>query len=230
MRRTSLIVVLAAAGMWTTMLPAEVWLGHRHLGGFYDGYGYGYGVIYDLSSAWNAGRYIAQSERLMGQQIAAQQAAARQSDIRNEMSAAAWMRSEQISAQQQSDRDWWFQVQQQQMAASRQAAQFAAMTSGIEPAPKAATDVIKWPRLLQASQFADQRTQIEAPYRRNSKRLSTPMAKDYQNMIEAAQQMKLILKGMTANISAQDYLDTQVFLDKLAAEARTRIEKTSPKK
>ena len=42
--------------------------------------------------------------------------------------------------------------------------------------------------------------------------------------------MKLILQGMAAGISAQDYLNTEAFLDQLAAEARGRLEKVSPKK
>jgi len=237
MRRTSLVVVLAAVwmGMSAATLPAQMWSGHRHLRGYYDGYGYDSGVVYDLSSAWNASRYIGQSERLMGQQIAAQQAAAQQSGIRDAMSAEAQRRSGQIYGQQQADRDWWLQVQQQQVAERQQAAQLAAMTAGFESAPapnapKAATDIIKWPSLLQARQLAEQRAQVEAPYRRGSKGPSTPTATDYQDMIKAAGQMKLILKGMTANITAQEYLDTQAFLDKLAAEARERLEKAAPKK
>ena len=43
-------------------------------------------------------------------------------------------------------------------------------------------------------------------------------------MIDAAEQMKTILGQMTAEISAEDYLNTMKFLDQLAAEARGRIE------
>ena len=37
--------------------------------------------------------------------------------------------------------------------------------------------------------------------------------------------MRSIVKEMTANLTAQEYLDSQAFLDRLAAEARDRLEK-----
>ena len=167
----------------------------------------------------------------MGQQIAAAQAAALQSDIRNAMAAEAQRRCEQILTQQQADRDWWLQVQQQQVAQRQQAAQWAVMTAGFKPAPpQAPTDLIKWPLLLQAPPFAEQRAQIEAPYRRNSKGSRTPTAADYRNMLKAAEQMRSILKGMTPNLTAHAYFESQAFLDRLAAEAGDRLEKATPKK
>ena len=75
-----------------------------------------------------------------------------------------------------------------------------------------------------------QRTQIEAPYRRGSKGLSIPMADDYRNMVKAAEQMKAILKGMTAELTAAEYFDGEDFLNRLAAEARGRMEQAAPKK
>jgi hypothetical protein len=110
-------------------------------------------------------------------------------------------------------------------------AQFAPGFESASPAaPPVATDIIKWSPVLQAPQFAEQRARIEAPYRRGAKGLSTPTAKDYQDMIAATGQMKLILKNMATEISAQDYLNAAAFLDQLAAEARGRLEKASPKK
>ena len=47
-------------------------------------------------------------------------------------------------------------------------------------------------------------------------------------MIDATGQMKAILGRMTAEISAQEYLNVEKFLDQLAAEARERIEKAQP--
>jgi hypothetical protein len=35
---------------------------------------------------------------------------------------------------------------------------------------------------------------------------------------------------MTAKLTAQEYFDTQAFLDRVAAAARERAEKTTPKK
>jgi hypothetical protein len=232
-RRIGLIVVLAALwlGPSATTLRAQCWPRYHHYyPGYYGGCGYDLGILYALNCGWNSRRHIAQSERLLGQQIAAMQSAALQSDIRYAMSAEAQRRSEQIVARQQADHDWWLQVQQQQIAERQQAAEWAAMTAGFKPVPTVATDVIKWPPLLQAAEFTEQRAQIEAPYRRSSTELSTPTAADYKNMIRAAEHMRPILKGMTARLTAQEYLDSQVFLDRLAAEARSRLEKTTPKK
>ena len=229
MRRTCLIVVLASMGTAFSAAPlaAQTWPGrHHYYPGYYNGYGYGFGMIYNLGGAGNTGRYIAASQRLASQQIAAQQAAAMQSSIRDAMTASALQRSTQIYDQQQTDRDWWLQIQQQQLAERQAQAQLAAASNS----PDAATNVIQWPSLLRRPQFAEQRKQIETPYRRGSKGLSTPSAGDYDDMIEAARQMKLILKGMTVGVSAQDYLDAQAFLDQLAAEARSRVEKPVPKK
>jgi hypothetical protein len=167
---------------------------------------------------------------LLGQQIAAQQMAAMQGGIRNSIELDAQRRAQYALDQQQADRDWWLQTQQQQVA-QRQAltAQLALMKASAN-ADSAALDVIQWPSLLRDPQFADHRARIEAPYRRASKVLATPTANDYRQMIETAGQMKSALKGMAANVSAQDYLSAEAFLDRLAAEARGKLGKTTPKK
>jgi hypothetical protein len=78
------------------------------------------------------------------------------------------------------------------------------------------TDIIKWPRILCDPCFASQRTRIEEPYRRKT----DPTAEDFQNMVEAAGRMEVLLVGKMAEISAPEYLDTRRFLDRLIAEAR----------
>jgi len=231
MRHICTIIVIAATWMAISAATAaaQAWPGHHRYYGYYGGYGYNSAVvIYDLGSAGNARRYAAQSERLLGQQIAAQQMAATQSGIRNAMEADAQRRVQNAFLQQQADRDWWFQTQQQQVA-QRQAlaAQLALIKAaeGFDSATPAALDLIKWPSVLRDPQFAERRARIENPYRRGSKVPSTPTAKDCQEMIETAGQMKMILKGMAANISARDYLDAEAFLDQLAAEARGKLGK-----
>jgi hypothetical protein len=232
MRRFGLFVVLAAAGFGAsaTTLQAQ-WPGRHHYNypGYYGGWGYDYGLIYALGGGR---RYYAQSQRLINEQIAAQQTAAMQRSIRDAMSAEALRRSEQTFAQQQAERDWWLLAQQQQMAGRQQAAAVAAMTAESKSvaAPKAPTDVINWPSLLQAPQFAEQRARIEAPYRRNPKGLSTPTAADYNDIIKSVEQIKLLLKEMTARLTAQEYFDTQAFLDRMAGEARQRAKEMKPKK
>jgi hypothetical protein len=235
MRRALVIVVLA---VWVGTSAATAAAHHRHYG-HYDDYGcydYGYDsavVIYDLGRAGDSRRYVAQSERLLGQQIAAMQMAVMQGNIRGTMEADGQQRMQSILGQQQADRDWWLQTQQQQISQRQaQAAQLALLKAAadINPATPAVPGLIQWPPALRGRQFAEQRARIEAPYRRGGKVPSTPTAKDYQDMIAAAGQMKTLLKGMAANVSAQGYLDATEFLDQLAAEARGRIDDAPSKK
>ncbi|MHB1033397.1 MAG: hypothetical protein ACYC35_03300 [Pirellulales bacterium] len=91
--------------------------------------------------------------------------------------------------------------------------------------PKAATDVIKWPKLLQEPAFASQRGQIEAPYRRSSPDLSAPTASDYRNMVKTVEEMKAILEWFpTKGVDTHDYEQAKGFLTKLSLEAHKRSE------
>jgi len=196
--------------------------------GYYGGWG---GYPYGTNAT---SRYVAESDRMMGQAAAMRQSAAMQGDIRNTLSSQAEARSQAILDQQQSSRDWWFQVQQQQMAQRHATTQPTGYTTPVAvepPSPNVpqsvvATDVIKWLPVLCEPQFTEQRDRIEAPYRRVPK--GDPTVADYREMMDAAGQMKNILKRMTADISAQDYLNAQAFLDQLIGEARSRIEKALP--
>lgn len=237
MRRACLIVLFAMPWLHVdTLAMAQMWPRPHRSYGNYDGYGYDFGVTYNLSSAGNASRYVAQADRMMGERAAMQQQAALQSGIRSTMAADAQARQQAILGQQQAGRDWWFQVQQQQVA-QRQAMGSRSMgipSAGFESAPQAteppvAMDVIQWLPVLRNPRFAQERAMIEAPYRRNPTGLSIPTADDYKNMIETTGRMKETLKQMTAEISAQEYLDAEAFLDQLATEARQRLEKAQPK-
>ena len=221
-----------------------MWPGRGYRGD-YGGYGgyYGYGG----DGAWGAytsalnnatSRNVAEQDRLAGQNAALQQRAMMQSGIRNTLTTQAQTRTQDLLDRQQSNKDWWFQVQQQQLAQRQTVAARPyvgqAPVAGFESAaparaqPEAATDIIKWPSVLRDPRFAQQRAAVEAPYRRAPKGEAIPTVEDYQNMIEAAAQMKTILGQMTAEISAQDYLNTMKFLDQLAAEARGRIANARP--
>ncbi len=241
MRRAWLIalLVLALGVLETTALGQMFPRGRRGSGG-YDGYGYDFGVTYDLSSASNAARYTAQAERLAGERAAMQQRAAQQSRINTAMASDVASRQQAIFSQQQSARDWWFQAQQQQMAQQRAmsfASAGAAPAMGFEPVtmgragePKVAMDVIQWLPVLCDPRFAEDRAKIEAPYRRAPKGLSVPTAADYQSMIETVGRMKTALKTMAPEITAQEYLNADSFLDQLATEARERLAKAEGEK
>lgn len=240
MRCTCSIAVLAVAlvGMWAATASAQMWPGRRYASSsYYDGYDSGaLAAGFALNSADNAQRNVTQSYQEWSQRAASSQMSRMESGIRNTMNAGDQQYTQNLDNQQQSRRDWWFQVEQQQ-AAQRQAeaARYAAIPAGFEAgaapnAPKAKTDVIKWPPLLQAPPFASERAEIEAPYRRNATGLSVPTAADYQNMIKTVEQMKATLKAMTARITAEEYFNAQGFLDELAHEARERLDTIEAKK
>jgi hypothetical protein len=234
MRRVNVIVVFAAwfavSAATAAAQPCPPYCHH------YGYYGYDYNsalVIYDLTRAGGGRRRMAQCERLLGQRVAAQQMAATQSDIRNAIEADGQWRMQGIAGQQQANHEWWLQTQQQQVSQRQtQAAQLALLKAAadLSPAAPAGSELIQWPSALRGSRFADQRARIEAPYHRGSRVPIAPTARDYEEMIIIAGQMKTILKAMGNNVSAQGYRDAEAFLDQLAAEARRNLDNARPGK
>ena len=80
--------------------------------------------------------------------------------------------------------------------------------------------IIPWPPVLCDPRFAYERATVEAPFRRSLQGQGNPAAEDYQGIIDAVEQMKAILRQMTAEISVREGLSAERFLDQLAAEAR----------
>jgi hypothetical protein len=224
MRHTCLTGILTAIWLFlaAASATAQFWPGTGYHGGYgWGGYAAG-GNMYALRSA-------AETDRMVGQAAAIRQSNLMQQDIRNTLQSQAQAQSQAALSRQQSNRDWWFQVQQQQVAQRQTMAPRPSISrasdGGFEApqAPKAATDIIPWQPILCEPEFAAQRAAIEAPYRRGAALTEA----DYQTMIEAAGQMKAILQKMTTQISAQEYLGAEAFIDQLAAEARGRIAKMS---
>jgi hypothetical protein len=210
-------------GLSAATAAADPW--HPHYYGYFGGCGYESAiVVYDLSRAGGARRYAAQ-ERLLGQQIAAQQLMVRQAGIRNSMQSAGEQRMQGIVDQQQADRQWWLQAQQEQIAERKASAAADANSS-----TAAESQLFQWPSVLRGPRFAEQRSRIEAPYRRGSKLPSVPTAKDYQDTIEATEQIRAILKSMAADVTPQDYLDATALLDYVAAQARMHIKDSAPRR
>lgn len=224
---TRAILATFCLGLIPAAASAQVWPGYGHGAGGYGAWGAAVAAQADATQ-----RNIARQEHAASQRLAAQQSATMQANIRNTLNTQSEMRMRGAMSQQQSNRDWWFQVQQQQMAQRR--ATSAGAVPPADPAfvptaptsrvPPVATDIIPWPPALWDSRFAEPRAAIEAPYRREAGTQAARTAADYERMIEAAGQMKLLLSAMTAEISAQDYLHAEKFLDQLTAEARERIE------
>lgn len=94
---------------------------------------------------------------------------------------------------------------------------------GVATPAEQPANVIPWPSALQDSRFATQRARIEAPYLRNLAGSAGPTNADYRDMIDAAEQMKVILWQITSDVSAQDSIVAEKFLDQLVIEARSQV-------
>ena len=86
-------------------------------------------------------------------------------------------------------------------------------------------DYLTNPQLLDHVPKSAQRVCLDS-----AQRQETDQDELVRRMIDAAGQMKAILKGMASYVAAQDYLNAEAFLDKLAAEARGRLEDATAKK
>ena len=232
MRRPCLVMGVAATCVFAMAGPARAQL--------WPGYGYGYGgwggapgAAALMSSGYRDATQatLKAQSRQLGQMRTMEQNMVVQSGIRNTLSNQAASRTEAIAGQRQANQDWWFQNQSQQMAADRAAmrGRGGAPAVGFEPgaaaaAPvEAATDVIKWPTLLQESAFAYQRAQIEAPYRRSPPGLSVPTPDDYRAMIKTVADMRAVLEWLTQQgDDTDDYDEAKAFLNKIDQAARER--------
>jgi hypothetical protein len=251
MRKTYVLGIVAVVWLVTppTMLLAQRLSrpgGSRGYGG-YGGYGdYGdysadAGVMGLFTSSMNQASVsrAVQSDRLAGQNAAMQQRSMVQSEVRNTLSTQANSRTQDILSQQQSNRDWWFQVQQQQTARRQTyeygspalvSAGFSAepVTGGFavaSPLPEVSMDIIKWPCALQEQMFASRRALIEAPYRRSPPALSAPTANDYRDMVKTVDEMKAMLEwrlSVNSGLETSDYEQAKAFLDQLSQEASER--------
>jgi hypothetical protein len=232
--------VFAAAGP----VSAQFWRGRSiGYGGYYDDGGLASAVaLASTNRADSSQMQIASQNQQAAQQAANQQRMAMQSGIRNSMMTQAQDRTNAIADQRQSYRDWWFQTNEQQLsgrpaAATRSSAPlaggFGMRQSGggftyDDFHPPVDLDIIKWPSVLQEKAFADERAQIEAPYRRSPPGLSAPTAADYRNMLKTVADMNSILEwrlGVRGGLPTADYGQAKAFLNTMAQEAQERAER-----
>jgi hypothetical protein len=104
------------------------------------------------------------------------------------------------------------------------------MSSSVAPSPPTTAGtasiasepvaVIPWPAALRDARFADQRTRVEMPFRRDLGSQPNLSTADCQSIAEAAEQMKNILWQAGSDNSPQDSLDAERFLNQFIAEAR----------
>ena len=196
------------------------------------GYG-GWGAHPYTMGNYQVSQQIAAQRHNLTFSIAQKQAASQQRDIRRTTSREARSRLDSASREKGKNRDWWFQQEQRKLAqrqarGTRYAASPAPVATASSFAPATARraptresdDIIKWPVLLKEPPFAEQRARVEEPYRRQASEGGRPTAGDFRSMIDAAGEMKTILKGIAYEVSAGDYMAVEKFLNDLAAEAQ----------
>ncbi len=230
MNRKILVALLVAGGMFGLSQQARAQ--------FYPGYGYGGWGGMDGSAALLGADYRqATAMQLKAQNMQAGQQAAMgqnyvvQSGIRNMMATQAQNQTNANISQQQSNQDWWFQQQSQQMAQRRAMDMKQGVTTipaGFGPSktpPPVSTDIIKWPMVLQEPCFATERAKIEAPYRRTPPKLSSPTVEDYRRMAATVNDMKAVLQWrLSEGVQTADYEAGKSFLDRLGEELTALIQ------
>jgi hypothetical protein len=214
------LVALSNAGQTA---QAQLGLGYP----YYSPYAYGGWGYYGGWGSYNYGRTVALDTQLASQSRAMAQNAVVQSGIRSTLADQAQARTEASLSQRQAGKDWWFQTQQQQIAArqARGPMSSASVSSQFEPS---GVEIIDWPSLLREPVFSKQRARVEDPYLRSSEGLSEPTAADYRDMVDATAEMKELLAQRVAfdyGLPAGQFAEASKFLDNLASEARGRAEK-----
>jgi hypothetical protein len=99
-----------------------------------------------------------------------------------------------------------------------------AASGEVEVSDSSEPSAIPWPPVLRNPRFSEQRARIEAPYQRASRGQTVPAPADYHNMIDAAEQMKIMLWQTTTEVPEQEAAATERFLDQLATEARGQLD------
>ena len=199
--------------------------------GPYDSYYGGWGAYpYIDSSVYNTQSRIAAQQRSATQSRAFSRSTRIQQDIHNTLASEGRTRTQAIQSSQQQGRDWWFQQEQRKLAQQKSRSGPVASVAAPRSYEPAATTVesagiIKWPPLLKEQRFAKQRAMVELPYLDSA--TGKPTADEYLGMVKATDQMKVLLKQMSYEINASEYLESEKFLDQLAGEARGRVKAVS---
>ena len=200
-------------------------------GSYYGGWG---AYPYIDSSVYNTQSRIAAKQKAATQSQAFSRSTRIQQDIHDTLSSEGRMRTQAIQSSQQQGRDWWFQQEQRKLAQqkSRSGPRYGPVASVAAPrsygsaaTTEESTGIIAWPPLLKAQRFAKQRTMVESPYLDSA--TGKPTAEEYLGMVKATDQMKVLLKQMSYEINASEYLESEKFLDQLADEARGHVKAMS---
>jgi len=214
------LVLLGFVTLWAVAPPALAQFGPVYP--YFSGYGYGGWGTYSLNSGAALENQLASQSRAMAQNAVVQ------SGVRSTLTQQAESRTQNIAGQRQAYKDWWFQTQQQQMAAQQTRTGYGTVPSaGVSSLEPAAAEIIPWPTLLKDPLFTKQRDRIEEPYCRSPSGLSQPMAADYRQMLDATAKMKELLRQKVAfdyGLPAGQFAEADKFLDDLASEARGRAE------
>jgi hypothetical protein len=215
-----------------------------------------FGPYGSYSGGWGANPYAATARSAdVSRQMASQRHAKTfdrgqqqmtnlQGQVRGMQTSEAQRRTASMGQHKSDYKDWWFTTQKQQFAQQQQrfaqsqarlpyrsaaaAPRETASTMQSAP-PRNSTDIIGWPTILRNTQFAEQRARVEGPFRTQAAEGTAPTIEQYTGMVDATEKMKQILKDNAYEISAGDYMETEKFLDAMAAECQGRIDRRTTK-
>jgi hypothetical protein len=211
-------------------------------GGYGGYYGYDYGPYYPDINQTNAELQQAYNQERQYQAQSSMARTAAWRNINQTMIDQANQQTQSMLAQRQSAKDWWYQIEAQQVASrqAREAAQAAAAAKSESEDPynnpqaaarnSAAKDIMVWPTLLRGPAFDQLRAEVEAPFRRGYADHKPLTADDYRGILRALDEMKAKLKDFSSRVVESEYVAVESYLDDLAADAQKRLEaRLSPK-
>jgi hypothetical protein len=154
-------------------------------------------------------------------------------NINNSLAQQADMRTQSMLAQRQSAKDWWYDIEARKLAESRAQPSYQPMSlpySGpVEPAaavPQKPTvqEIMIWPTLLKSPAFDVLRGKVENPFRRAYADKKPLTADDYRGILQAVDEMKAKLKGMSSQVIESEYEAVLGYLDELSTDAQKRLD------
>jgi hypothetical protein len=229
-------VLMLQAGTAFAQIAPRRSLGGNRGGGYYSLDP----VIFPNINQTNAAYQQAASQARANQ---AQSAMARTSawqNINQSMMQQANMRTQSMAADRQSAKDWWFETQTQQAAERRARASYQptnlpslspaatlelANEIARQPDPTPAQkEIMLWPTLLKGSAFDQYRARVEAPFRRSYAEKTPMTADDYRGILQAIDEMKSKLEGMSSQVIESEFAAVNGYLDELATDAQKRLD------
>jgi len=188
------------------------------------------GVMGLATSAYSSA--VQQNTYMQDRQLQATSSMARSltwQNINKSMQAEASARAAAVPDSGQAARDWMIQNTASSRPARRPmtlpANELAVVTPSRESVkPAAPKEIMLWPTLLKEQRFDEDRSDVEAPFRRAYADKKPLTIEDYQMIIRSVEKIKATVKTMESQLVETEYTSVQKYLDDLIADAEKRIQ------